>query len=53
MSVGRDRPRHITAAGVITGLLDVQATVGKQIAIGAAGAFAVFVITFLINPAVL
>ena len=40
-------------ATVMTGLLDVRATLGKQIAIGASGGLAAFVIVYLINPAVL
>lgn len=41
------------AATVMTGLIDVRATFGKQLVIGATGALAVFVIVFFNNPAVL
>jgi hypothetical protein len=41
------------AAAVMTGLLNVKATLGSQLAIGATGAMAVFVIIYLANPAVL
>jgi hypothetical protein len=41
------------AATVMTGLINTQVNLGKQIAIGATGALAVFVIVYLVNPAVL
>lgn len=37
-------------AAALTGILDVKATVGKQLKIGATGALAVFVILLLIDP---
>jgi hypothetical protein len=39
------------AATVITGMIDVQVSFGKRLAIGAAGALAVFVIVFFFLPA--
>jgi hypothetical protein len=41
------------AATVMTGLINTKITLGKQLAIGATGALAVFVIVYLVNPAVL
>jgi hypothetical protein len=41
------------ASAVITGILNVKASIGTQFVIGSGGALAVFVIVFLINPAVL
>jgi hypothetical protein len=40
-------------ATVMTGLLNVQMTLGKQLTIGATGAIATFVIVYLVNPAIL
>jgi hypothetical protein len=41
------------AATVMTGLLNVQMTLGKQLTIGATGAIATFAIVYLVNPAIL
>ena len=40
-------------ATVMTGLLNVQLTLGKQLTIGATGMIATFVIVYLVNPAIL
>jgi hypothetical protein len=40
-------------ATVMTGLLNVQMTLGKQLIVGATGAIAAFVIIYLVNPAIL
>lgn len=46
----------ISAAGVatvMTGLIDAQIKLGTQLVVGATGALAVFVVVYLLNPAVL
>jgi hypothetical protein len=41
------------AATVMTGLINARIKLGTQLVIGATGAFAVFVIVYFVNPAVL